>query len=360
MPGSLRQDRNAEGSIRRSRSVVLSRHAGQEAGNSGISTKFASSQEIADCMDGFTKEFDSRMEGKTLIKARRTTLDFCLKHSIYPHSLDRHLKTDIVTDKYPCQRGGSSDVYFGRLNGKPAALKRFRSFQHSDERDERVLRKKFINEAMITRALDHEHTIPFLTVEDNESGLYIVTPWMENGNVVQYLKAGPLGLEEKMVDQITRGLLYLREQSIVHADIKSDNILVDSRGNARIADFGNAFYLGQYDSSSSSDSSPGTHPWVAPELIMAGENGEVATPSFSSDVFAFGMVIYEIYSKEIPLLAFANGKQFRAAMLILEGSRPQRPSTIPDDMWTLVQACWTQDPSERPSIDEICRRVSVA
>jgi len=155
------------------------------------------------------------MERKTLVKARRTTLDFCLKHSIYPHSLDRHLKTDIVTDKYPCQRGGSSDVYFGRLNGKPVALKRFRSFQHSDERDERVLRKvrspfttelqvltflqKFINEAMITRALDHEHTIPFLTVQDNESGLYIVTPWMENGNVVQYVKAGPSGLEEKMV-----------------------------------------------------------------------------------------------------------------------------------------------------------------
>ncbi|KAK7440448.1 hypothetical protein VKT23_017086 [Stygiomarasmius scandens] len=351
MPGSLRQYRNAKGSAYRSRSAeVLPRRKCQTVGD----RESATPQEIISCMHWFAEEFSSQMQRTTLVQARRATLDFCLVHSSYPRSLDCH-PGRVITDQYPCRRGGSSDVYFGHLNNEPTAVKRFRSFQDSDERE---IRKKFIKEALITQMLDHEHTIPFLTVQDNESGLYIVTPWMENGNIVQYLKAGPSGLEEKIVDQIAQGILYLREQSIVHADIKSDNILVDDQGNARIADFGNAFYLGQYDSSSSSDSSPGTHPWVAPELIMAGENREVPSPSFSSDVFAFGMVVYEIYSTDIPLLAFANGKQFRAAMLILEGSRPQRPSTIPDDMWILVQACWAQDPSERPSIDEICRRVS--
>ncbi|KAJ7938963.1 kinase-like domain-containing protein, partial [Mycena leptocephala] len=89
--------------------------------------------------------------------------------------------------------------------------------------------------------------------------------------------------------------------------------------------------------------------WMAPELLYPPQFGRSSsTATFESDVFAFGMVLYE--ARNIP---FHKKRSMGANLAILAGERPLRPPDTPDNIWTLTNNCWRQDPSARPSIGSI-------
>jgi len=156
------------------------------------------------------------------------------------------------------------------------------------------------------------------------------------------------------VRQIARGLEYLHDHSVVHGDLRGANILVDQDGCARICDYGLAFII--EPSEFTSIKTAGACRWTAPEIMNPAEsaqnaNAADALPLFtkSSDIYAFGMTMLEIFTGKIPFSQKKNDSS--VIFYVLEGGRPELPDFLKneDSLRSLVQECWASDPDARPT-----------
>eukprot|EP00980_Cylindrotheca_fusiformis_P028589 scaffold22613_cov126-Cylindrotheca_fusiformis.AAC.9 len=146
---------------------------------------------------------------------------------------------------------------------------------------------------------------------------------------------------------VSQGLRFLHSSipQVVHCDIKSANVLVDSRFRAKVADFGlshDKYVKGI----------TGTAYWMAPELLR-GESGNTT----ASDVYAFGIVLYEIYSRRDPYDGEDASAVLNEVADKLVQKRPPIPHNMPAQIQSLMQECLQDDASVRPTFQEIDRRL---
>jgi len=175
-----------------------------------------------------------------------------------------------------------------------------------------------------------------------------------------------------------------------------DNVLINSQGQACIADFGlSTFQIYQSEDlpcdnldpaaeralhqqcldaleagglsgslastlsftlSSLSTRAGGTPRWTAPELTFPeGYGRKSSKPTARSDVYSFGMFSYEVYSLAAP---FSEYKEITAVLNVVAGKRPSRPDLINDEVWSLVQECWVGNSGERPSMWNVYNRLA--
>ncbi|KAJ6479587.1 kinase-like domain-containing protein [Mycena sanguinolenta] len=207
--------------------------------------------------------------------------------------------------------------------------------------------------------MDHQNVIGFLGILDDPNRLCIVTPWMDGGELNAFLKRSLGSPRAPLACQIAAGLGYLRSQCIIHGDLKGANILIDEHRNAHISDFGCSYTVSRHNHSRLPPAFPldpperastcGSCRWMAPELLLPPQFNSRAT--FESDVFAFGMVMYEILAGgEVPFLGKSD---IQAALAILSGQRPDKPQNTPLEIWTLTCRCWEQEAADRLSINSI-------
>lgn len=131
------------------------------------------------------------------------------------------------------------------------------------------------------------------------------------------------------------------------------NILVDENGRAVLADFGISRLNSTFFNTLTSSLEYGCTRWKAPELLYPLKDSELPTPTWASDIWAFGMLALELYTEEHP---FATTATDSAVIInIFHGSLPVKPTGgdvkgvgFSDGMWDIMQACWTRDPMERP------------
>ena len=86
--------------------------------------------------------------------------------------------------------------------------------------------------------------------------------------------------------------------------------------------------------------------YTAPEVLLGGE------PSKESDVYSFGILLLEMVSRKQPFSSYNNYDKFKTA-LTTQGVRPNFPKDCPKDLKVLIQQCWDQNPSKRPSFVDI-------
>eukprot|EP00727_Mastigamoeba_balamuthi_P002679 m51a1_g12408 putative serine threonine kinase (1142) ;mRNA; r:705131-710141 len=157
--------------------------------------------------------------------------------------------------------------------------------------------EKLLQEVAIMKALRHPNLLLFMCYVKTDTGLTIVTEFMPNGSLFDVLseKALPLPLKLRLsiLNDIAAGMAYLHGSNppIIHCDLKSSNIL------AKVCDFGLTVIAQQHGSGSvtqSDDSVLGSLFWSAPEIIKSG--------SFStkSDVYAFGVMVWEMVTRDLP------------------------------------------------------------
>ncbi|KAJ6589433.1 kinase-like domain-containing protein [Mycena capillaripes] len=255
-----------------------------------------------------------------------------------------------------CERfvawGASAVVNSAMIADRRIAVKQYRLTR--DPYELAIVRKRFRREAAILYSLDHPNVVGFVGILDDPNRMCIMMPWMHNGELNGFLKRNPDALRIPLAYQIAVALEYLKGQYIVHGDLKGANVLIDREGNARIADFGSAYILAGVNNSLASHefrylplSTGGTYRWMAPELLAPNQFGRNASQAtFESDVFAFGMVVYEILTGgNIP---FHEKPSMAANLAILAGERPLRPPNTSDNLWALANECWKQDPGTRP------------
>ncbi|KAJ7621330.1 kinase-like domain-containing protein [Roridomyces roridus] len=253
--------------------------------------------------------------------------------------------------------GGFGDVWKGVVREQSVCVKVMRLFQDSDVQ---VVLKEFGREALIWRQLWHPNLLPFYGVYHLENRLCIVSPWMENGNILQYVNKNSPGIDRRlswMLD-VAQGVAYLHKNRIVHGDLKALNVLVTPSQRACIVDFGLASLaesVALLFTYSSTGVRGGTARYQAPELLKA----EKANHS-GSDVYAFAHVCYEILTGKVPFFKLTND----AAVIVkvFEGAIPERlPSCmgtpVLDHLWSLLQECWTRNLTERPCAEELVQRL---
>ncbi|KDQ16790.1 hypothetical protein BOTBODRAFT_621432, partial [Botryobasidium botryosum FD-172 SS1] len=224
-------------------------------------------------------------------------------------------------------------------------------------------------EASVWQNLHHPNILPFLGLTALDSVTYLVSPWMENGDLLAYVRKNPSTDCLKLLLQIARGVEYLHtfDPVVGHGDLKAANILISSTGDARIADFGLAHGLvegGGSEDHSTAWEYGGNVRWQAPEIIGA-TTDEKARRTTKSDMFAFGRVITEVYTHEVP---FA----YQSATLVIvawvtSGQLPTRPTDkaviargLNDQMWGLVKECCRKRPFLRLTAKEVVRKLQTA
>ncbi|KAK1236024.1 Rho guanine nucleotide exchange factor [Marasmius sp. AFHP31] len=236
--------------------------------------------------------------------------------------------------EHPVGGGGFGDVYKGTINHagstQTVCLKVVKIYLTSDVRRSLV---DYLREAIVWKQLDHPNILPFFGIyylDNTRQRICLVSPWMERGNLVEYLKGTPRESVDhlSLVLDVASGLSHLHVKKIVHADLKGVNVLIMPSGGACICDFVR---------------------WMAPELLA-----ENASATRESDIYTFACVCYEILTGRVP---FYECKSDGAVILqVVLGKHPSRPETLPQSsvlVWDMMEVCWQADPLLRPTASTI-------
>lgn len=148
------------------------------------------------------------------------------------------------------------------------------------------------------------------------------------------------------------GVAHLHANNLIHRDIAARNVLLAGKNDlvAKVADFGLARDLA--DGSDNVEQT--TVDRVGPLRWMAPEQMDRSAYSKSSDVFAFGVLLFEIFACEAPWKGVAN---LAVANKVMQGERMHLPSSIPSKVRRLIRPCWEQQPNERPKMTELQKKL---
>ncbi|KAJ6573301.1 kinase-like domain-containing protein [Mycena sp. CBHHK59/15] len=248
--------------------------------------------------------------------------------------------------------GGFGDIYQCSVGKQTVAVKMMRLFRDSDVE---AAHKAYGREALVWRQLSHPNLLPFFGLYFLENRLCLVSPWMENGHIMDFLRDAPPDHDRlALMLDVAKGLEHLHTESIIHGDLKPTNILITPSGRACIADFGLSS-ISEVASLKFTHSTTkiqgGTVRYQAPEVMQDNPN------HYGSDIYALGCVYYEIMTGKVPFSELRN--EVWVSIKVTEGHRPSVPETSDYDpsFWSLLQACWQQDPGLRPSVYELINRL---
>jgi len=233
-------------------------------------------------------------------------------------------------------------------------VKQIRAFLRKDP----SLAKKLAKEIRIWAKLNHDNVLPLLGYFTEGDNLMpaLVSEWMEKGTLHDFMKSFPrCGIVAcNMLRDIALGLAYLHSKEVIHADMKSHNVLISPSGTPLLADFGLSLALSQSQSTmgTTTASTKGTVRWMAIELFPTISGDPPSNHDEKSDVWAFGMVVYELLTWGVPYKSKRN--DVAVMMAIVNGELPEKPeddnkSRMFNALWELCCSCWQRNSESRPS-----------
>ncbi|KAJ7190042.1 kinase-like protein, partial [Mycena pura] len=200
----------------------------------------------------------------------------------------------------------------------------------------------------IWMTLRHPNILQFLGANTMDDRPFVVMPLLPY-NARDFLRVRPGFDPLYVLRDISLGLEYLHVRKICHGDLKAINVLVEEHGRALLCDFGLSRIKADITSrtrTTSDNAVSGSRNWMAPELLSG------SLPRAPSDIYAFGMTLYEAYTDEIPLSTIPYNDFIE--LVFKFDVRPQRPEEnecprLSDGIWDLAEQCWDKDPKARPS-----------
>lgn len=235
-------------------------------------------------------------------------------------------------------KGGMSEIYLAHdlQTQQDVAIK----MVHSSNEE---YCRRFQREARAIASLQHEHILPALDYGEYGPWCYLVTPYIANGTLRDYMQREPFSLDEAgdYLAQIASALQHAHEHDIIHRDIKASNILMRDKNFVYLADFGLVKSLNDTaESLTESGYLIGTAEYMAPELAE-----EDASPA--SDIYSLGILLYQMLTGDVPFKGATPVGTFMKHL----SERPPLPSrrnrNVPKEIEKVVLRALAKEPGLR-------------
>ncbi|XP_072408561.1 serine/threonine-protein kinase B-raf isoform X2 [Chiloscyllium punctatum] len=219
----------------------------------------------------------------------------------------------------------------------------------------------FKNEVGVLRKTRHVNILLFMGYTTKPQ-LAIVTQWCEGSSLYHHLHIIETKFEMiKLIDiarQTAQGMDYLHAKSIIHRDLKSNNIFLHEDLTVKIGDFGLATVKSRWSGSHQFEQLSGSILWMAPEVIRMQDKNPY---SFQSDVYAFGVVLYELMSGQLPYSNINNRDQiiFMVGRGYLTPDLSKVRNNCPKAMKRLMADCLKKKRDERPLFPQILASIEL-
>jgi TolB-like protein/Tfp pilus assembly protein PilF/tRNA A-37 threonylcarbamoyl transferase component Bud32 len=207
--------------------------------------------------------------------------------------------------------------------------------------------KRFRLEAEAAAKLNHPFVVPIHEIGQRKGRCYFSMGLVEGGRLDQIAKREPMSPRQatEVIAKLARTVHYAHQHGIIHRDIKPGNILLDTKGEPHLTDFGVARLLETENDATCTIEVSGTPSYMAPEQAHA-NNGHVSS---ATDVYGLGAVLYQLLAGQPP---FTGGTPFETVRLLLE-TEPRQPRLlnpkVDRDLSTICLKCLEKDPKRRYS-----------
>lgn len=249
-------------------------------------------------------------------------------------------------------RGSTAVVWQGRARetGVRVAVKVLRPELAADH----DLVTRFVAERSLLMAVDQPNLVRVRDLVVSGEVLALVSDFVEGTSLRELVDQGPVTAAEsaRIAGQVAAGLRALHEAGIVHSDVKPENILIPA-GEAKLADLGVAWLMRTAcPTGRQAGARPllGTPGYVAPELAIG------AAPAAPADIYALGVVLYEMLTGRPPGVVDAGRPRGRRT----QGETDRRAiPDVPRDLWRVVGRCLRAEPTARPTAADLAEFLSV-
>ncbi|KAJ4972949.1 hypothetical protein NE237_006123 [Protea cynaroides] len=191
----------------------------------------------------------------------------------------------------------------------------------------------------------------------NGPNLWVVMPYMAGGSCLHIMKSAfPEGFEEPVIAtllrEVLKALVYLHAHGHIHRDVKAGNILIDSSGAVKLADFGvSACMFDTGDRQRSRNTFVGTPCWMAPEVMQ-----QLHGYDFKADIWSFGITALELAHGHAP---FSKYPPMKVLLMTLQNAPPgldyERDKRFTKSFKEMVAACLVKDPKKRPTSEKLLK-----
>ncbi|XP_035005237.1 tyrosine-protein kinase Tec isoform X3 [Hippoglossus stenolepis] len=222
-------------------------------------------------------------------------------------------------------------------------------------REGAMLEEDFIEEAKVMMKLSHPKLVQLYGVCSQQSPIYIVSEFMEQGCLLNVLRQrqGSFSLASllSICLDVSEGMEHLEANGFLHRDLAARNCLVNDALVVKVSDFGMARYVldNQYTSSSGAKFPV---KWSPPEVF------NFCRYSSMSDVWSFGVLMWEVFTEG--RMPFERHQNHEVVTLVTRGHRLYRPKMATPTIYDIMQLCWHERAEQRPLFSQLCRMISDA
>ncbi|KAJ0051710.1 hypothetical protein Pint_02725 [Pistacia integerrima] len=205
--------------------------------------------------------------------------------------------------------------------------------------------------------IDHPNVLRAHCSFTADHSLWVVMPYMAGGSCLHIMKSSyPEGFEEPVIatllKETLKALVYLHAHGHIHRDVKSGNILIDSNGAVKVADFGvSACMFDAGDRQRNRNTFVGTPCWMAPEVMQ-----QLHGYDFKADIWSFGITALELAHGHAP---FSKYPPMKVLLMTLQNAPPgldyERDRRFSKSFKEMVAACLVKDPKKRPTSEKLLK-----
>lgn len=252
-------------------------------------------------------------------------------------------------------RGNFSEVWLAKdtKTDIQVALKIYAPATGLDDHGMNVLSREF---AIVVSA-NQKNLLKPLFYDSYERKPYLVLPYCKNGTIQRLIGKFTEDDAWHLFHDVAAGLAYLHSMNptLIHQDIKPDNIMIGDNGTYMITDFGVSAHAKSTlrKSLSTQFASAGTTAYMAPERFSKDN-----APIKANDIWSLGAMVFEMLTGDVP---FSSGTQIEGGILQKNGAEtPDLPSTFSPELNKMIQMCLSENPWDRPTAEQIVEYAQIA